>query len=43
VRDDVAEPLPWDLGFLAISVAMLVVGVLLVRRERSINRDASVR
>jgi uncharacterized membrane protein len=31
VRDDAADPLPWDLGFLAISLSLVVVGVLLAR------------
>jgi uncharacterized membrane protein len=34
VRDDVADPLGWDLSFLGISVVFLVVGVALVRRGR---------
>jgi uncharacterized membrane protein len=32
VRDDVSEPLPWDLGFLAVSLVLLLVGWALVRR-----------
>ena len=32
VRDDVADPLGWDLSFLGISIVLLVVGVVLVRR-----------
>jgi uncharacterized membrane protein len=35
VRDDVAEPLPWDLGFLALGAALLVGGLALHRRDRS--------
>jgi uncharacterized membrane protein len=31
VRDDVAEPLPWDLGFLGFGVLLTVAGALLVR------------
>src|ERR687893_208353 len=31
VRDDVADPLWWDVGFLALGVALVVVGLLLVR------------
>ena len=31
VRDDVADPLPWDLAFLAISAALVGVGMLLSR------------
>ena len=30
VRDDVADPLPWDLAFLASGVLLVVVGALLV-------------
>lgn len=32
VRDDVAHPLPWDLGFLALGAVLVGIGVLLVRR-----------
>lgn len=31
VRDDVADPLPWDLGFLALNAVMLLVAVMLLR------------
>jgi uncharacterized membrane protein len=34
VRDDVAHPLTWDIGFLCISVVLLLVGLLLLRRVR---------
>lgn len=34
VRDDVADPLWWNLGFLALGAALVVVGVLLVRGGR---------
>jgi uncharacterized membrane protein len=34
VRDDVADPLPWDLGFLACGVLLLAVGLLLARMDR---------
>jgi uncharacterized membrane protein len=34
VRDDVASPLPWDLGFLAFGIALLAVGLGLVRSGR---------
>jgi uncharacterized membrane protein len=34
VRDDVTSPLPWDLGFLALGVAVLAVGLVLVRSGR---------
>ena len=42
VRDDVASPLPWDLGFLVVGLVLVVVGVVLVRsgRSRSIPADA---
>jgi uncharacterized membrane protein len=33
VRDDVAHPLPWDLGFLAISAVLLAVGLAVVHRR----------
>lgn len=32
VREDVSSPLPWDLGFLGISVLLLLVGWVLIRR-----------
>jgi uncharacterized membrane protein len=35
VRDDVADPLPWDLGFLACGVLLLAVGLLLARTDRA--------
>jgi uncharacterized membrane protein len=31
VRDDVATPLPWDLGFLAFGVALIGLGIVLTR------------
>lgn len=31
VRDDVADPLPWDLGFLALGAVLLVGGLTLYR------------
>ena len=31
VRDDVANPLPWDLGFLAFGALLVAVGWLLIR------------
>ncbi len=34
VRDDVADPLAWDLGFLAFGAALVVVGLLLSRPPR---------
>jgi uncharacterized membrane protein len=35
VRDDVAAPLPWDLGFLAFGVVLVAVGLAMVRSGRS--------
>ncbi len=35
VRDDVADPLPWDLAFLAISAVLLGVGVALLKSSSS--------
>jgi uncharacterized membrane protein len=32
VRDDVVDPLPWDLAFLASGVLLVVLGALLARR-----------
>ena len=40
VRDDVTGPLAWDLGFLAISAVLVLIGTALVRRGR---RDLSPR
>jgi uncharacterized membrane protein len=34
VRDDVVEPLPWDLGFLAAGLLLFFAGWLLVRSAR---------
>ena len=34
VRDDVADPLWWNLGFLALGAALVVAGVVLVRGGR---------
>jgi len=34
VRDDVAEPWPWDLAFLAASGVLIVAGWVIVRRSR---------
>jgi uncharacterized membrane protein len=39
VRDDLGAPLGWDLGFLAFGVALVVVGVLLVRAGERMIRD----
>ena len=35
VRDDVAEPLPWDLAFLAFGAVLVVAGYALVRRGQA--------
>ena len=35
VRDDVSNPLPWDLGFLALGVLLVVGGLALHRSDRS--------
>ena len=32
VRDDVADPLPWDLGFLAVGALLVAVGLTMARR-----------
>ncbi len=32
VREDVADPLPWDLGFLALGLALVLGGLALTRR-----------
>lgn len=37
VRDDVADPLPWDLGFLALGVVLVAGGWLAVRRDRAVS------
>ncbi len=34
VRDDVANPALWDYGFLAVSAALLLIGLALLRRVR---------
>jgi uncharacterized membrane protein len=33
VRDDVSDPLPWDLGFLAFGLALVIGGWLLARSD----------
>jgi len=42
VRDDVSDPLPWDLGFLGLGLVLVVVGWLLAYsgRQRFANRFA---
>jgi uncharacterized membrane protein len=35
VRDDVDDPTPWDLGFLAISAVLVAAGVMLLRSTRA--------
>jgi len=37
VRDDVADPLAWDLAFLGVSVVLLGIGLVLVRPGRRIS------
>lgn len=37
VRDDVADPLPWDLGFLALGAALVLGGWLALRRDRAVS------
>ena len=41
VRDDVADPAPWDIGFLATGVALVGLGWWLRRAARSGHRRAS--
>ncbi len=41
VRDDVADPTPWDLGFLASGVLLVVGGAWAYRRHRASWRQAS--
>ena len=38
VRDDVTDPLPWDLGFLAFGAALVIVGFALYKSAE--NRPA---
>jgi uncharacterized membrane protein len=37
VRDDVASPLPWDLGFLTFGAVLLASGHVLIRSARRAN------
>ena len=37
VRDDVASPLWWDIGFLAVGAALILVGLALRRAERTVQ------
>ena len=41
VRDDVADPLPWDLAFLGFGALLVVLGSLVVRRDRRAGRSAA--
>lgn len=41
VRDDVADPLWWDLGFLALGLLLIVAGAALVRSATPGRRSAS--
>lgn len=44
VRDDVGSPLSWDIGFLVVSVLLVLAGWLLHRRGvRTMERDRSPR
>ncbi|WP_205472362.1 DUF2243 domain-containing protein [Nocardioides sp. SYSU D00038] len=44
VRDDLGGPLAWDLGFLALGVLLVVVGLLVQRRgERTMAAEAADR
>ena len=43
IRDDLGGPLGWDLGFLALALAQLAAGALLIRRgrgEEAVSRSA---
>jgi uncharacterized membrane protein len=40
VRDDVSDPLAWDLAFLGVSMGLLVIGLALLRRGRSVAATA---
>jgi uncharacterized membrane protein len=40
VRDDVADPLWWDLGFLAFGALLVLAGYALTRRDRRPSADA---
>lgn len=35
VRDDVADPAPWDGGFLVISATIVALGALLKRKRQT--------
>ena len=37
VRDDLGGPLSWDLGFLAVSVLLVLLGAWLQRRSRTLT------
>jgi uncharacterized membrane protein len=37
VRDDVEEPLPWDLGFLALGAALIAVGFAVYRQAERLT------
>jgi len=40
VRDDLGGPLSWDLGFLGLGLALIVVGLVLVDADRRADRRA---
>jgi uncharacterized membrane protein len=42
VRDDVEDPLWWDLGFLAFGAVLLIVGLALRNGDRQHDRDSIV-
>ena len=39
IREDVADPLPWDLGYLAMGLALMALGVALHRSARQAQRQ----
>lgn len=43
VRDDVSDPLAWDLAFLGVSVVLLLIGLALVRRGHSVQQRRDLR
>jgi uncharacterized membrane protein len=40
VRDDVSDPLPWDLGFLGFGALLVLIGLMFVRVGQA-NRPAT--
>lgn len=43
VRDDLGGPLAWDLGFLGLSVVLAVVGILLYRQGKRLEKPGEVK